>query len=366
MPLTVRGRSGPVGLPVVDSPRPARAPQHVHAEGAMLDSHGRKIRDLRIGLTDRCNFRCVYCMEPDVRFAAGEELLTRGEIVRIARVAESLGVRKVRLTGGEPTLRADLEEIIAGVRGVRGATGVELAMITNGSRLTRPTLRRWKRAGLDRVTISIDSLRPERFARMTRSAVGPERVIAGIEACLEEALTPLKLNAVLVRGFNEDEAVDLADLARRFGVEMRFIEYMPLDSSRAWDRTRMVPSAETRARIEERYGLVACGDDDPSSTARTFAFADGTPGRIGFISPVSDPFCGACNRLRITADGKVRPCLFSMKEWDLRPLLRAEPSCTDAELAAFLVDATWTKQAGHGVNAAGFEQPARPMSAIGG
>ncbi|KAA0212476.1 MAG: GTP 3',8-cyclase MoaA [Leptolyngbya sp. PLA3] len=327
----------------------------------MIDSHGRTIRDLRISITDRCNFRCVYCMEPDVRFAPRQSLLTVSEIVRVAAIAESLGVRKVRLTGGEPTLHPELSAIIAGIR---RATSVEIAMITNASRLTRTALREWKAAGLARVTISIDSLRADRFARLTRSTVSPADVLKGVEAVIAEGLTPLKLNAVLIRGHNDEEAADLAALARRYAIEMRFIEYMPLDSGHAWDRSRWVSAAETRAAIEARYPLVACEDDAPSATARTFAFVDGTPGRVGFIAPVSSPFCGACSRLRLTADGKVRPCLFSTTEWDLLSLLRE--GATDADLADFLIDATWTKQAGHGISGPGFVQPERPMSAIGG
>lgn len=337
------------------------APFELRAGHRMVDSHGRTIRDLRISITDRCNFRCVYCMEPDVRFAPPETLLTVPDIVRIARIAESLGVRKVRLTGGEPTLHPALTEIIAAIR---GATSVEIAMITNGSRLTREALRDWKRAGLDRVTISIDSLRPDRFAHLTRSACSPADVLAGVETCLGEGLTPLKLNAVLIRGFNADEAAELAALARRWPVEVRFIEYMPLDSGHAWDASRWVPAAETRAAIEARYPLVPCEGGDPSGTARVFLFADGGPGRVGFIAPISSPFCGACSRLRVTADGKVRPCLFSTKEWDLRPLLR--DGASDRRLAEFLIDATWSKQAGHGIATPTFRQPDRPMSAIGG
>jgi cyclic pyranopterin phosphate synthase len=327
----------------------------------MLDSHGRTIRDLRVSITDRCNFRCVYCMEPDVRFAASATLLSVAEIVRVATVAERLGVAKLRLTGGEPTLHPELTELIAALR---RATSLELALITNGSRLSRSAVTEWKAAGLDRITISIDSLRPERFARITRSRTTPDEVLGGIEACLAEALGPLKVNAVLLRGMNDDEAADLAGLARRFGIEMRFIEYMPLDSGHAWDAARWVPAAETRAAIESRFPLLAAADDDPHATARTYTFADGAPGRIGFIAPVSSPFCGACSRLRLTADGKVRPCLFSVAEWDLRPLLRG--GATDAELAEFLIDATWTKQAGHGIGSPAFAQPPRPMSAIGG
>ena len=337
------------------------APAHIRAGGHMMDSHGRTILDLRISITDRCNFRCVYCMEPDVQFQPRENMLTPGEIIRMARVAQSLGVRKIRLTGGEPTLHPQLTEIISGIR---AATDVEIAMISNGSLLTRQKLSAWKRAGLDRMTISIDSVRADRFARVTRSTVTPEDVIAGIEMCVAEGLTPLKLNAVLVRGQNDDEAVELARLARNFGVEMRFIEYMPLDSAHAWDRSLMVTAQETREAIEAEFALTPTNMDDAHSTARTFVFADGAPGRVGFIAPVSNPFCGACSRLRLTADGNVRPCLFSTKEWSVMTLLRGGAS--DKELANFLIDVTWTKLAGHNIASPQFVQPERPMSAVGG
>lgn len=348
-----------------DGPPPA--PAHVRAGRRLIDSHGRTIRDLRISITDRCNFRCVYCMEPDVRFAPPQDLLSVTEIVRLARVAESLGIRKIRLTGGEPTLHPELEQIISGIR---AATDVEIALITNASLIDRSPLCRWKAAGLRRVTISIDSLRPERFSRITRSTALPADVLAGIEACLDVGLTPLKVNAVLIRGFNEDEAADLAELARRYAIEMRFIEYMPLDSGRAWDPSLVVTAQETRRDIEGRYPLIATGADEPSSTAVTYRFADGAPGRIGFIAPVSNPFCGACSRLRLTADGKIRPCLFSTTEWNIMPLLRQaecdESEAGDEALAHFLIDASWTKQAGHGLSSEHFRQPERPMSAIGG
>lgn len=347
--------------PASGEPAPPPAPDRIRTAQRLVDSHGRTIRDLRISITDRCNFRCTYCMEPDVRFAPQESLLTPAEIVRVARVAASLGVRKIRLTGGEPTLHPALTEIITGIR---AAAEVEIAMISNASRLDLASLRSWKASGLARMTISIDSLRPDRFAGLTRSTASPADVLAGIEMCKTAGLTPLKLNAVLIRGFNNDEAADLAGLARRFGVEMRFIEFMPLDSGHNWDSSKWVSAAETRAAIEARFPLVACDDDDPSSTARTFAFADGAPGRIGFIAPVSSPFCGACSRLRVTADGKVRPCLFSTTEWDIRRPLRSGAS--DERIAEFLIDSAWTKQKGHGIATPEFRQPQRPMSAIGG
>ena len=376
MPALVRAGSdtefsGTIALPQIKAgsagleraqqqPLPA-APDAVRAGRRMIDSHGRTILDLRISITDRCNFRCVYCMEPDVRFQPADRLLTPSEIVRMAGIAEGLGVRKIRITGGEPTLHPELEAIIAGIR---STTRVEIAMITNGSMLTRSALARWKRAGLDRVTISIDSVRADRFARVTRSTATPDDVMAGIDACIAEGLTPLKLNAVLVRGVNDDEAVDLAKLARRFGVEMRFIEYMPLDSAHAWDRTLMVPAAETRTAIEQSFALLPTGADDAHSTARTYRFADGAPGTVGFIAPVSSPFCGACSRLRLTADGFVRPCLFSTTEWGLLSLLRNGAS--DADIERFLIDVTWTKLSGHQISSPTFTQPERPMSAVGG
>ena len=359
--MTLQGLALPQARPAeTRSASPPPAPESVHAAGRMLDSHGRVIRDLRLSLTDRCNFRCTYCMEPDVRFAAPDTLLQADDFVRVAGVASDLGVTKIRLTGGEPTLHPALGEIIAGIR-VR--TGCEIALTTNGATLDRGSLRAWKAAGLDRVTISLDSLRPDRFARITRSNCTPARVLGSIEDCLAEGLTPVKVNAVLVRGVNDDEAADLAALARRPGVEMRFIEWMPLDSGHAWDPERWVSAAETRAAIERRFPLVPLHGDDPSSTARTFAFADGTPGRVGFVAPVSSPFCGACSRLRVTADGMVRPCLFSTREFDLRSTLRHGD---DRAVARFLIDATWTKQPGHAIATPHFRRPDRPMSAIGG
>lgn len=301
-------------------------------------------------------------MERDVPMLPKAETLTRTELLRVVRVAHALGVRKVRLTGGEPTLRDDLLGIIADIR--VAAARVELAMTTNGARVDDRTARAWKSAGLDRVTISLDAVDPGVFSRVTRSGTRVDQVMQAVDACLGAGLGPIKLNAVLIAGINDDQALPLAELARRLGVEMRFIEFMPLDAAHAWDRARVVTAAQARAAIEARHPLAPTGEDEESSTATTYRFADGAPGRIGFIAPVSKPFCGACSRLRITADGKVRPCLFSTREWDLRPLLRG--NVDDGEVARFLVDATWTKQAGHGISGQGFAPPARTMSAIGG
>jgi cyclic pyranopterin phosphate synthase len=237
-------------------------------------------------------------------------------------------------------------------------------MTTNGALADERSLQQWRDAGLSRITLSIDAVDPAVFRAMTRANVGPERVIDAIAAALACGYAHTKLDAVVVRGLNEQEIVPLAGLARRFGVEMRYIEFMPLDSAHAWDRSKVVGASEIVERISDEHPLMALGRNEPSSTALEYAFADGAPGRIGIIAPVTRPFCGQCSRLRVTADGKVRPCLFSRQEWDLRPLLRG--GADDDQIARFLVDATWTKQAGHGISSPEFRQPDRPMSAIGG
>lgn len=340
---------------------PPAAPAHAHSPHHLIDSHGRTIRDLRLSITDRCNFRCIYCMEPDVRFMPTNELLTAQELIRLARIGVGLGIQKIRITGGEPTVHPQLTEIIRGIAALRIE---DVALTTNGSLMDDAAAQEWHDAGLRRVTISIDSLRADRFAAITRSNCSPGTVLSAIDSARRAGLWPIKLNAVVVRGFNEDEVGELARLAYTHGIEMRFIEFMPLDSGHAWDRSLVVPAMEIIDRIHAVLPLSADGRDDASSTSLNYTFADGTPGRIGVIAPVTRPFCGACSRLRITADGKVRPCLFSRQEWDLRPLLRrGEP---DDRVSAFIADAVWTKQAGHGISSTDFIQPDRPMSAIGG
>ena len=353
-----------LSLPVL-ADRPPRvpppAPQAATRRARMIDSHGRTIRELRLSVTDRCNFRCVYCMDPGVRFMPDAALLSVEEMVRAAGVCVGLGVEKVRITGGEPTVHPRLTEIIGGVAGL----GVDdVAMTTNGALVNEPALRRWRDAGLRRITVSIDAVDPGAFAAITRSRTAPGAVLAAVEAALAVGLTRTKLNAVIVRGRNEGEVPALAGLARRYGVEMRFIEFMPLDSGHHWDWSCLVPASEIVERVEAAYPLTPLGRDGPSGTALEYAFADGAPGRIGIIAPVTRPFCGQCSRLRITADGKVRPCLFSRQEWDLRAVLRG--GADDEGVARFLADVTWTKQAGHGISTPGFQQPDRPMSAIGG
>jgi cyclic pyranopterin phosphate synthase len=289
-----------------------------------------------------------------------EELLSVDEIARLARLAAAFGISRIRITGGEPSVHPDLTAIISAV----AQTGVHVAMTTNGSRMDPGWLAAWKDAGLARLTISIDAAEPETFARITRSKTTPDDLVRGIRAARDIGLWPVKLNSVILRGINDCQVVPLAALARELGVEMRYIEFMPLDSGHRWDRSTVVTAAEMLRAINAAFPLIADGREDKSDTALRFRFADGAPGGIGMIAPVSQPFCGACSRLRITADGKVRPCLFSTTEWDLRPLLRS--GADDAALRRFLVDATWTKQAGHGIGLAGFEPPERTMSAIGG
>ncbi len=341
---------------------PAQTPPVAPTRGdTLVDSHGRVIRDLRLSITDRCNFRCLYCMEPEVRFLPREQLLSVTELARLAGLCGSLGVRRVRLTGGEPTVRSDLIEII---EAVAATNPDDLAMTTNGSLVTPAAARRWKQAGLTRLTFSLDSLDDATFAAMTRSSCTSASVVEAIRVAVAEGLGPVKVNAVVMRGRNEHQVVPLARLARDLAIEMRFIEYMPLDSGRAWDPAKLVPAAEIVDAIAREFPLVPQGKDHEHSTALEYAFADGTPGRIGLIAPVTRPFCGACSRLRITAEGKVRPCLFSLEEWDIGSLMRAGAS--DGALRDFLLDSAWSKQQGHGIDAPDFRQPDRPMSAIGG
>jgi len=327
----------------------------------LIDSHGRAIADLRLSITDRCNFRCVYCLEPDVKFAAPAHLLTHAELVRVAAAACSLGVTSIRLTGGEPTVHPRLLSIISGAAALPIR---DLSMTTNGSLVTPASAASWKKAGLRRLTFSLDSTDEAAFSAITRSTSSAASIINAIAVAADAGLTPIKVNAVVVRGRNETQLPALARLARSHNVQVRFIEYMPLDSARAWDTSKLVPASEIIASIHAVFPLEEVGRECASSTSLHFRFADGAAGSIGVIAPVTRPFCGACSRLRITADGKVRPCLFSRDEWDLRSLLREGAS--DAALAELMLDAVWSKQKGHGITSSGFVQPQRTMSAIGG
>ena len=327
----------------------------------LVDSYGRQIRDLRLSLTDRCNFRCTYCMDPDVRFRRRTELLTEAEMLRLARIFAGFGVDRIRLTGGEPTLYPTLPELITELStlGMR-----DIAMTTNGSLATEADLTAWHNAGLHRLSVSLDTLRPERFTALTRATSTPERVIETVRLAKRVGMHPVKINAVVIRGLNDDELADFARLARELAVEIRFIEFMPLDSGRRWGREAVVSADEMLEQIEAVFPLRDTSRERTCSPAQRFAFADGTPGGIGVIASVTRPFCNACSRIRITADGKLMPCLFSTAEWDLRAIMREGGS--DDDLASTIVEATLAKQAGHTIASPHYQQPDRPMSAIGG
>jgi cyclic pyranopterin phosphate synthase len=328
-------------------------------QGPLVDRYGRHHNDLRISVTDRCNLRCVYCMpEEGLSFLPHDDLLSFDEIVRVARVARSLGVDALRLTGGEPLMRRDLPALIGRLSALGFA---DLAMTTNGTELAR-VAPRLAAAGLRRVNVSCDSLRPERFAAIRRR--GDLGVVLQAMAVAEAAgLTPLKVNVVLLRGQNDDEILDFAAFARHTGRIVRFIEFMPLDAQGAWDRQQLVPGREVFERISAVWPLVPLDDRAGPAPAERFRFADGI-GEIGLISSVTEPFCGTCNRLRLTADGSLRNCLFSDDEHPVRDILRHGGS--DEDLALLLRTAVWAKYPGHGINEPGFLSPARSMSMIGG
>jgi GTP 3',8-cyclase len=326
----------------------------------LIDGHGRRIADVRVSVTDRCNFRCQYCMPADgLPWLERDDVLSFEEIVRLVGLLAEMGVHDVRLTGGEPLVRRDfshLAEMLAGIPGVE-----DLSVTTNGYLLERDA-EKLVRAGINRFNVSIDSLQRDRFFEMTRRDALP-RVLRGLEvlARFPEA-HPIKINAVAMRGFTEDEALPFAEFARSHPYEVRFIEFMPLDADHNWTPDSVLSGDEIRAAIHAVHPL----EPDPReahATARVYRFADGK-GKIGFINPVSEPFCGDCNRIRLTADGKLRTCLFSLNETDLRVPLRGGAS--DDEVEQVIRDAVWRKELKHRVNDPGFVQPERSMSAIGG
>ncbi|MBW9121330.1 GTP 3',8-cyclase MoaA [Microbacterium trichothecenolyticum] len=334
----------------------------------LVDTHGRVHRDLRISLTDRCSLRCTYCMpEQGNEWLAKSSILTVDEIVRIARVAAADGITTFRLTGGEPLLRADIVEVVRRLAAVTGADGrpVQVAMTTNGIRLPQllPAL---VEAGLDRLNISIDTLRGDRFHALTRRD-RLDDVLAGIAAAQASGLRPLKLNAVAMRGVNEDELVELVEFAVAHGAQMRFIEQMPLDAGHTWDRSRMVTQDEILTALSARWALTAVPGRGGAPAARWLL--DGGPHTVGVIASVTAPFCGDCDRLRLTADGQLRNCLFSTTEYDLLPILRAQTSpggAVDAGIDGMLRSCVFGKLPGHAINDPAFLQPARGMNAIGG
>ena len=325
----------------------------------LQDKVGRQITDLRISVTDRCNFRCIYCRSADPEnYQEHDKILSWAELERLGRVFHDLGIRKVRVTGGEPLVRPGVEDFIARMH----ETGfADLSMTTNGHQLSE-RCDRLIAAGLKRINISLDSLDPIKFEKITRTKTFAS-VMAGIDAAQKSRLGPAKINAVLVRGFNDREVESFGAFARERGVIMRFIEFMPLDADRHWSRELMVPAAEIHARIHARWPLVQI-PHEVSETARKYRFADGAPGEIGLIAPVSQPFCGHCSRIRLTADGKLRTCLFSKEDHDLRGLLRE--TANDDELAIFIRSVVNEKEKGHRINEPDFMAPSRTMVFIGG
>jgi GTP 3',8-cyclase len=327
----------------------------------LIDTFGRVATDLRVSLTDRCNLRCSYCMPPEgLEWLPGDEVLTDDEIVRVVRVAVDLGVNEVRFTGGEPLLRRGLVDIIA--RTAALTPRPQLSMTTNGIGLAR-TAAALRDAGLDRVNVSLDTIDPEKFKTLARRD-RLDDVLAGLAAAVDAGLAPVKVNAVLMRGVNDDEAVPLLRWCLQNGYLLRFIEQMPLDAQHGWKRTNMVTADEIMGRLAEAFSLTPVGAKERGSAPAEEWLVDGGPGRVGVIGSVSRPFCGACDRVRLTADGQIRNCLFAREETDLRAALRS--GCDDARIAEMLKATLLAKRAGHGIDDPDFLQPTRPMSAIGG
>ncbi len=331
------------------------------AGGPLIDTLGRVHTSLRVSVTDRCNIRCFYCMPlENVNFRPREELLTFEEIERFVRVAVTLGIRKIRLTGGEPLVRSELPSLVARLARIKGLD--DLALTTNGILLAEQAAE-LKAAGLERLNVSLDSLSEETFERISRRS-GLNRVLKGIFAARAAGFSEIRLNAIAIRGLTEAEIVPLAEFAREHDFELRFIEFMPLDADNHWESEQVLTSQEIRQVLESEFcPLLPSARLDPSQPAVDFHFADGR-GRIGFINPISEPFCSNCNRLRITAEGKVRNCLFSTREWDARTLLREGGS--DDQIRALVRDCIWHKQPAHGVGGVDFVKPERAMYQIGG
>lgn len=349
--------------------------------GLLADAQGRVMRDLRVSLTDRCNFRCLYCLpetEAAQNFYRGHwahmpnsapivqqwvprsQILSFEELERVVRVAVGLGIQKIRLTGGEPLLRHGVEELVGRIAAIPGVA--DLAMTTNGF-LFAQKARALRQAGLHRLSFSLDSLDRDTFKKLT-GRDGLAEVLAGISLAQELGFRPVKVNAVIIRGLNDQELEPLGEFARQRNLSLRFIEFMPLDSARAWLKEMVVPGREILERLQARFSLRPVDAENPSATARRWAFADGR-GEIGIIAPVSEPFCGHCNRIRLTADGKIRTCLFSIQEHDLRTLLR-DGQTTDTELAGWLRGVVWQKEPRHHIGEPEFVPPPRSMSCIGG
>ncbi len=327
----------------------------------LIDGFGRVHDNLRISVTDRCNLRCFYCMPAEnVEFMDRAKLLTFEEIARFVEAVTPMGIRELRLTGGEPLVRKDLHRLIAMLTAIPEIE--DIGLTTNGLLLPEQAAELYA-AGLRRINVSLDALDPVRFKQFTRRD-GYEKVLEGLKVAQEVGFHPIKVNAVSVRGLTEDEIVPFGRFARETGLEVRFIEYMPLDAENAWERDKVLFASEILERLsQEIMPLVPLPTNDPSAPATDYVFTDGV-GRIGFIASVSQPFCSQCNRIRITADGKLRNCLFSLEETDLRGLLRGQG--TDDEIRQAVRDSVAMKKEGHEINTARFIQPDRPMYSIGG
>ena len=327
----------------------------------LIDRFGRVATDLRVSLTDRCNLRCTYCMPAEgLDWTPTEELLSNDEIVRLVSIGvHRLGIDEVRFTGGEPTLRKGLEDILSRVAALRPRP--EISLTTNGIGLARRA-RAFAAAGVDRLNVSLDTLRPERFQQITRRDRLTD-VLDGMAAARAAGLNPVKVNTVLLRGVNDDEAVPLLRYCLDADYELRFIEQMPLDAQHSWQRSEMVTAAEILARLREAFTLTPDPTERGGAPAERW-LVDGGPAVVGVIASVTRPFCGDCDRTRLTGDGQLRSCLFARTETDLRALLRG--GAGDEEIADAWRTAMWAKAAGHGIDDPGFLQPDRPMSAIGG
>jgi GTP 3',8-cyclase len=341
----------------------AAAAFHAQPLPRLVDKFGRTIKDLRVSITDRCNYKCVYCRTgtDGAQFAE----LGMQDYLRMIRIFVSLGIEKVRLTGGEPLLRRDIVSLVAGLAPLRtNLTGepLDLAITTNGHLLAKMAFP-LAQAGLSRITVSMDAVESETFARITRIPGSFEKVLAGVRAAQRAGLGPVKVNCVLLRGFNDDQIIPFARFSRDEGVIVRFIEFMPLEEDRFWTPEVVVPLAEVVAKLNTFRPLVPLPANNPGETARRYTFDDGV-GEIGIIAPVSQAFCGACSRIRLTSDGKIRTCLFSLFDHDLYGVLARGGS--DEDLAAFIEKTVETKEARHHIGEPGFLKPSRSMVHIGG
>lgn len=326
----------------------------------LVDGMGRTIVNLRISVTDRCNFRCTYCMPADnVEFMDRDKLLTFEELTRVATIVSKLGINRLRLTGGEPLMRKDLHQLIRMLAKVEGID--DIAMTTNAFFL-KEHAQRLKDAGLKRLNVSLDALDPEKFKHVNRRDC-LQQVLDGLQEAARVGFKSIKINAVAMRNFSESEIINLVDMGRSEGFEVRFIEFMPLDSDQAWERNKVLFGHEIVDLISEKYELIPIDNSLDIGPASEYRFADGK-GKIGIITAVSNPFCDHCNRIRLTADGKLRTCLFSADETDLKQLIRSGAS--DEDIAEALQQAVLVKEPGHKINLDSFERPTRAMHAIGG